>query len=86
MADIEHILCESVYGAKTRQALVKITIRNEEVTIPVDDAIAFAGNLLECAEGAKTDKFIMEYGNLRNDQKIEMLLTRRKMRRNEESK
>jgi hypothetical protein len=54
---------ESIFGAKTRQPLVTITLPGgqDRVTIHPDEARDLALNLLQAAEGALSDGFLMDF-------------------------
>jgi hypothetical protein len=52
----------SLYGARTRQALVSLVVGEHQVVIPPSKAREIAGMLLECAEAAEGDAFLMAWG------------------------
>lgn len=52
---------KSIFGHNTRKGLVEIEIKGAEVTCSPTEARAFAYSLLEAAEAADTDEFIMTW-------------------------
>lgn len=52
---------KSMYGAKTGKGLVELEIRGAEITCSPTEARAFAYSILEAAESAETDEFIMTW-------------------------
>ena len=69
---------EAIYGANTRKGLVKLNVKESEIVISPDEARAFAMSIMECAEAAETDEFLMTWlSNVvgaQDDQKNVLLL------------
>lgn len=52
---------EAIYGARTKQALVKITLGKESLMMSTADAKKLAYNLLDTAHAADGDAFLMDW-------------------------
>lgn len=53
---------ESVYGAQTRQPLVRISYEGKEITmINPQDAVMLAINLIQAANASITDAFLFDF-------------------------
>lgn len=59
MPDEEHIWAASIYGADRRKGLVELEVGKEKRVITPTEARAFAYSILEAAEAAETDEFLM---------------------------
>jgi len=59
------IYVNSIYGAATRKGLVQITLINVDPSKPLiiepDEARSVAASLLQCAEAAEGDHFMMQF-------------------------
>lgn len=55
------IRSEAVYGARTRQALVKVTLGKENIMMSTNDAKKLAYDLLDTAHAADGDAFLMDW-------------------------
>jgi hypothetical protein len=51
----------SLYGARTRRGLVSLVVGEHQVIVPPAKAREIAGMLLECAEAAEGDAFLMGF-------------------------
>lgn len=59
---MENILwASSIYGAKTKKGLVKITFEHRDVLISPDEARQFARSVFEAAEAAEVDAFLVTW-------------------------
>lgn len=54
---------EAIYGARTKQALVKITLGKESIMMSTKDAKKLAYDLLDVAHAADSDAFLMDWMN-----------------------
>lgn len=54
-------LVETLFGAKTRQPLVRISYDIEIAVVSPEDAIAVAMNLLQSSQASLTDAFLMSF-------------------------
>lgn len=53
------IWAQSIFGAESGKGLVELEVAGAEITITPTEARAFAYSILEAAEAAETDEFIM---------------------------
>lgn len=53
------IWAQSIFGAESGKGLVELEVAGAEITIAPTEARAFAYSILEAAEAAETDEFIM---------------------------
>jgi len=81
---------KSIFGHATRKGLVEIEIKGAEVTCSPTEARAFAYSLLEAAEAADTDEFIMTWLNerigIKDDQAAYQVLREFREKREEKRK
>lgn len=52
---------ESLFGAESREGLVRLQMKTEEVTCSPDDARRWALDILRVAEAAEMDEIIMSF-------------------------
>ncbi len=57
----EMLWAASIYGAHARKGLVKLSFKETEAIISPAEARRFALSVLEAAESAETDEFIMSW-------------------------
>lgn len=69
MDEVEVIHSEAMYGAKTKQALVKIKWGEKEMVLHVEDAKRIAYDILDTAHASDGDAFIVDW--LRDTLKVE---------------
>ena len=50
-----------MFGANTKQGLVELRLEDKVVQLHVDEARDFAFSILEAAEAAETDEFLMSF-------------------------
>jgi hypothetical protein len=55
------IWAKSIYGAESQKGLVEMDVAGAEITVTPTEARAFAYSILEAAEAAETDNFIMDW-------------------------
>lgn len=55
------IYSEALYGAETREPLVKITLGDETVTCSTDDARRVGADIITTAHAADADAFLVEF-------------------------
>lgn len=57
-----HLYAESIYGSESREGLVRISYGLDfELSLTPDEARHFAMSLLQSADAAESDHFIMEW-------------------------
>lgn len=61
MAEQIAVDVRSLYGAKTQRGIVELRIGDNTVQISPLKAREIADTLIECAEGAETDQFIVDF-------------------------
>jgi hypothetical protein len=66
MSDSKSFFVETMFGAKTRQPIVRISYGPEGFTreiaqIPPEDAISLAMNLLQASQASLTDAFLVSF-------------------------
>lgn len=69
MEPVEIIHSEAIYGAKTKQPLVRIAWGDKEMMCHVEDAKRIAYDILDCAHASDGDAFIVDW--LRDTLKVE---------------
>lgn len=69
MKSIEIFHSEAMYGAETKQALVKISWGNQETVMHVEDAKRLAYDILDVAHASDGDAFMVDW--LRETLKID---------------
>lgn len=75
MADLEIIHSEAMYGAKSKQPLVKINWGDKEMVVHTKDAKRVAYDLLDTAHAADGDAFIFDWLQEKLDVPIEKAAT-----------
>jgi hypothetical protein len=62
MPEEKSFFVETVFGAKSRQPLVRISCDGKEIALmPAEDATALAMNLLQSAQASLTDAFLVSF-------------------------
>ena len=61
MSDTSLLWAESMFGAKTRRGLVRLSFRGESVIISPDEARTFASTIYEAASAAEGDECLMRW-------------------------
>lgn len=56
------VVVETVFGARTRQPLVRLVVGDSAALMPCEQAREIGTWLIHAAEGATTDGFMYEYG------------------------
>lgn len=78
----EEVWAYSAYGAKTGKPMVELRFRGQSVTISPADARRLALNILNAAEGANTDAWLVDFYHRRQGMPMERVAGLIQERRN----